>query len=199
VCGVSSSISVECWSTPQIHTSRRREQRLGLEPGQIGQRLGDVFVAGCYGRVTEAQVREAMSARLEIDAETADAFQADLWVEYLGTANTELLAYFRGLRGRCPTAILSNSFVGAREREHEHLGLEGLCDTVAYSHEVGFYKPEHEIYELTCERLGLPPEQLAFLDDHPDYIRGAEEVGMHAITFTDNTTAIPAVEAWLNG
>ena len=74
-------------------------------------------------------------------------------VEYLGTPNDELLAYFRGLRGRQPTAILSNSFVGARQREHDHIGLDGLCDTVVYSHEVGLSKPAREIYLLTCERL----------------------------------------------
>ena len=42
---------------------------------------------------------------------------ADLWREYLGTANTELIEYARRLRPRYRTGILSNSFVGARERE----------------------------------------------------------------------------------
>ncbi|MDN3029733.1 hypothetical protein [Streptomyces sp. S.PB5] len=42
---------------------------------------------------------------------------ADLWAEYPGTPNEELIGYVRGLRGSCRLGILSNSFVGARERE----------------------------------------------------------------------------------
>jgi len=39
---------------------------------------------------------------------------ADLCAEYLGTLNVELTNYFRELRPRYRTAMLSNSFVGAR-------------------------------------------------------------------------------------
>lgn len=183
--------------TPNLHMAEKWEARLSLAAGEVHQRLAQVWSEGSYGRVTEAQVLTSVAELLEIDGPTADAFMADMWTEYLGTVNEELLTYFRGLRGRCPTAILSNSFVGARERETPWLGLEGLCDTVVYSHEVGFYKPEREIYLLTCERLGLPPAQVAFLDDNPDYLQGGRDVGMHVIPFTDNATAIQAVEAWL--
>lgn len=40
---------------------------------------------------------------------------SDLWAEYVGELNVELADFFAGLRARCRTAILSNSFVGARE------------------------------------------------------------------------------------
>ncbi|MEX2626162.1 MAG: hypothetical protein WD225_04725, partial [Ilumatobacteraceae bacterium] len=52
----------------------------------------------------------------------AARFMDDLWAEYLGTPNTELIDYFTGLGGRVRTGILSNSFVGAREREQERYG-----------------------------------------------------------------------------
>ena len=51
-----------------------------------------------------------------LDEPQLEAFMADLWREYLGTANTELIEYVRQLRPRYRTGILSNSFVGARER-----------------------------------------------------------------------------------
>ena len=174
-------------------------QRLGIPQEDFDARLAQVWEDGSYGRITEAQVHTRIGEILEIDQATVDAFMADNWVEYLGTVNTELLAYFRSLRSRCPTGILSNSFVGAREREHGPLGLDGLCDIIVYSHEVGFYKPEPEIYALTCERLGLPAARVAFLDDYPEYLSGAQAVGMHAIPFTDNASAIQAIEAWLSG
>lgn len=183
--------------TPELHVLDRWEERLGLAAGEINLRLGSTWSDGCYGRISEADVFNRIMEVLPVDRATAEAFQADLWVEYLGTPNQELLDYFRALGDRCPTAILSNSFVGARERETSHIGLEGLCSHVVYSHEVGFYKPEPEIYLLTCQRLGLPPERVAFLDDNPDYLRGAEDVGIHAIPFTENSLAIQAIEGWL--
>ncbi|HCP47855.1 MAG TPA: hydrolase [Deltaproteobacteria bacterium] len=183
--------------TPELHTIPKWEKQLHLPPGEIGQRLNTVFEDGCYGRVSEDEVLESIQRLLGIDAQTADSFMADIWVEYLGTPNDELIAYFRALQSRCITGILSNSFVGAREREQEHLGLEGLCGHIVYSHEVGFYKPEPEIYRLTCERLGLPPQQVVLLDDSPQYIQGAREVGMHTVLFTHNKKAIQAIERWL--
>jgi len=47
------------------------------------------------------------------------AFWHDLWEEYLGTLNAELSTYFSSLRPRYQTALLGNSFVGARSSEQE--------------------------------------------------------------------------------
>lgn len=52
----------------------------------------------------------------------------DMWDEYLGTANTELTDYLAGLRPRYRTALLSNSFVGAREREEARYGFDELTE-----------------------------------------------------------------------
>lgn len=71
-----------------------------------------------------------------------------------GTLNAELAAYFGSLRPRLQTAILSNSFVGAREREQAAYGFANLCDFIVYSHEVGIAKPDPRIYQLVCGRAG---------------------------------------------
>lgn len=90
---------------------------------------------------------------------------AEMWEQYLGVANSELIEYARGLRPRYRTGILSNSFVEAREREQDAYGFEDLVDEIVYSHEVGMCKPDPRIYELTCMRLGVGPEEMVFLDD----------------------------------
>jgi putative hydrolase of the HAD superfamily len=46
----------------------------------------------------------------------------------LGSANTELIEYARRPRPRYRTGILSNSFVGARDRERAAYGFEDLVD-----------------------------------------------------------------------
>jgi putative hydrolase of the HAD superfamily len=47
----------------------------------------------------------------------------------------------------------------------------------------GIRKPQMEIYKLTLNRLGVSSGQTLFIDDRPDYIAGAERVGINAILF----------------
>jgi hypothetical protein len=88
------------------------------------------------------------------------AFMDDLWAEYLGTLNERLAGYFRAIRPRYRTAILSNSFVGAREREQATYGFEDMCDVVVYSHEEGLEKPDRRFYTDLNAALGTRPERM---------------------------------------
>ena len=122
---------------------------------------------------------------------------ADFWADYLGSPNTELIGYFRELRSRVRTGILSNSFVGARESERERYGFEDMTDVLVYSHESGTGKPDPAIYRLVCERLDVEPRHAVFVDDHEEALDGARAVGMHAVLFRDNAQVISELEALL--
>jgi len=174
------------------------EARLGLDPGEMAERMGDVWEAGGIGKVTEAEVNQALQERLGLDEQQVEEFNRWLWREYLGTANTELIEYARGLRPRYRTGILSNSFVGAREREQAAYGFEGLVDEIIYSHECGLSKPDPAIYALACERLRVEPTEMVFVDDYGPCVDGARLAGIHAVLFQDNAQAIMDIEALLN-
>ena len=85
---------------------------------------------------------------------------------------------------------MSNSFVGAREREQAAYGFEDLVDEIIYSHECGMSKPDPRIYALACERLQADPAQVAFLDDSELCVAGARQAGIQAVLYQDNTQAI---------
>ena len=170
------------------------EQRLGLPAGEIDRRCADVWEAGSVGEITEAQVRTRVAAQLSLDLHEVDALLADLWHEYLGTVNDELVAYVRSLRARCRLGILSNSFVGARERERE---LVALVDDTVYSHEIGLNKPDPRAFAAACASLRARPEECLLVDDHAPNIAAARAFGMHAVLFTGNAAAIAAVEEFL--
>ncbi|SUA80790.1 Uncharacterised protein [Nocardia otitidiscaviarum] len=114
--------------TEEMDFDIRWEQRLGLERGQIVGRLADVWSAGSIGTITEPAFRDAIIGRLELEPHTADELIEDIWRQYLGVANSELIAYAKTLRPRHRTGIISNSFVGAREREQRAYGFEDLVD-----------------------------------------------------------------------
>jgi epoxide hydrolase-like predicted phosphatase len=185
--------------TPDLGLDRQWEPRLGLRPGEIHERMRDIWRGGSIGTVTLEQVHQALRDRLGLDESGAAAYMADLWREYLGTANTGLIEYARGLRPRYRTGILSNSFVGAREREQAAYGFEGLVDEIVYSHEVGMSKPDPQIYALVCERLTVLPQETIFLDDSGPCVAGACEAGIHAIHYQDNAQAIAEIEDLLDG
>jgi epoxide hydrolase-like predicted phosphatase len=119
------------------------------------------------------------------------------WDEYLGTLNVELATYFASLRPRYRTAIISNSFVGAREKEQAYYGFGDICDLIVYSHEVGIKKPNPRIFELACERLDIQPSEMIFLDDFEEAVNAARQLGIHGIIFRDNAQAIADIEALL--
>jgi HAD superfamily hydrolase (TIGR01509 family) len=177
--------------------AQRWERRLGLPPDEIGRRMGDVWLAGSLGTVSESEVYRLTGERLGLDAASVTEMMDDMWAEYLGTGNTELIAYAASLRPRVATAILSNSFVGATEREQRRYGFAGLVDVIVYSHEAGLAKPDPRAYAHVCNRLGVQPSEAVFVDDVPDYVEAARESGMRAVRFLDNAKAIAAIEAAL--
>jgi epoxide hydrolase-like predicted phosphatase len=183
--------------TPDLGVTSLWETRLRLPAGEIGRRLHDAWAGGSIGTVTEDGVHQAIKDRLGLDEQQVGAFMADIWREYVGTANTELIEYARQLRPRYRTGILSNSFVGAREREQAAYGFEYLVDEIVYSHEAGWSKPDPRIYALVCARLGVRPQETVFLDDAEECVAGAREADICAVLYQSNAQAIEEIEKLL--
>jgi len=184
--------------TPDRGVTAQWEGRLHLKPGELDRRMAEVWRDGSLGKRSEEDVRRSLGAMLEMDQARVDAFMQDIWDEYLGDLNGELAAYFTDLRPRYQTALLSNSFVGARSREQERYHFAEMTDFIIYSHEVGVAKPEPRIFELTWERLGAPPNDIIFLDDVEVNVAAARALGLHAILFSDTNQAIADIQACLN-
>ncbi|WP_305790072.1 HAD family hydrolase [Symbioplanes lichenis] len=181
--------------TPATGWTARWELSLGLPPGAIDRRCADLWTAGAIGDMTEAQVIARLEAWLGPAA--AARFLDDLWTEYLGSPNEELIAYVRTLRGRCRLGILSNSFVGAREREEAAYAFPALVDEILYSHETGLEKPDPAAYALAVDRLGVAPHNCLFVDDLLTNVTAARTAGLAAVHHTANAPVIAAIEAFL--
>jgi FMN phosphatase YigB (HAD superfamily) len=170
------------------------ESRLGLALGELNERMCDVWRCGSIGTINEDGVHQALAERLGLDERQLADFMGDIWREYLGTANTELIDYARRLRPRYRTGILSNSFVGAREREQAAYRFGDLVDEIIYSHECGMSKPDPGIYALACERLQAEPAQMVFVDDAEPCVAAARQAGIQAVLYRDNAQAVRDIE-----
>src|SRR5262245_39768229 len=182
---------------PATGWPERWAARLGCSEDDLAQRIDGLWSGGDVGAVTLAEIERRTADALDLDDGALGELMNDAWAEYLGSLNCPLAEYFQSLRPRFKTGILSNSFVGAREREQDAYGFEHMCDTIVYSHEVGHLKPEPAAYAIVCDRLGVDPAEVLFLDDVQTNVDGARASGMRAITFLNTTQAISELEAQL--
>lgn len=44
-------------------------------------------------------------------------------------------------------------------------------------------KPDHRIFELALDRFGIKAEETVFIDDNPNNVKAANELGIHGILF----------------
>lgn len=177
----------------EIDLDARWEQRLGLESGELDRRMEPVWRAGSLGLCTEEEVHQEMEKRLGMNREQIEEYMSEMWDWYCGRLNVPMAEFFRSLRPRYQTAILSNSFVGARREEMQRYHFDEMCDLIIYSHEEGIAKPDPRIFELTCKRLGVEPAQMLFLDNYQPHIAAAQALGIHAIHFRETEQAIADV------
>jgi putative hydrolase of the HAD superfamily len=91
------------------------------------------------------------------------------------------------------TAILSNMPVPVRDYILRCAWLPEF-DALTFSCQVGVCKPAPEIYQDCLTQLGVQPTEALFLDDREPNVRAAEALGLHAILFTDATSAAQAME-----
>jgi len=93
------------------------------------------------------------------------------------------------------TALLTNNVAPMQERGwSEGVQLDELFDVVVESATAGVRKPEREAYELVLERMGLPAEEVVFLDDLGINLKPARELGMTTIKVDDPDVALAELE-----
>ena len=106
-----------------------------------------------------------------------------------------MVAAVRAARQACvKTGLVSNSWsVDHYDRDL----LAELFEDVVISAEVGMHKPQPEIFQLACERLGVDPAEAIFVDDLRENIAGAEAVGMIGVLHRDPEDTVSRLEELL--
>ncbi|MFN8078084.1 MAG: HAD-IA family hydrolase [Kineosporiaceae bacterium] len=100
----------------------------------------------------------------------------------------------RSLRPKYRTAILTNSFDGARREEARRLGFHEDFDPLVYSHEVGMAKPDPRVFEYTLKALGCSAREVAFIDDRSENVEAASALGIRAMQHIDTVSTL----AWFD-
>lgn len=90
------------------------------------------------------------------------------------------------------TGLLSNSWGTATYPADQ---LTRLFDVLVISGELNVRKPEPGIYDIAVERMGLPADQLVFVDDLRGNLKPARALGIHTVHHVDNASTLAALDA----
>ena len=84
----------------------------------------------------------------------------------------------------------------SRLGELKYSKFYNLFNKVYYSHEIGVRKPHSEAFRLVLDENNLKEKEVLFIDDSPQHIKGAKELGIHTYHLKDNeeiTTVFPDI------
>lgn len=79
--------------------------------------------------------------------------------------------------------VLSNTFKPHIDYISNNYSILPYFDHRIYSYEVGFAKPEPQIYKLALKYAECPPREVYYIDDKIENIRPAEILGIHCHHF----------------
>jgi FMN phosphatase YigB (HAD superfamily) len=142
-------------------------------------------------------IRQTLSYPLN-DQEIDEAWNA-LFIE----VPAERIAFLESLRYRVPIYLLSNTNSIHIEyclhyfRQKFNLpDFRSLFEKAFLSYEMGLWKPDYAIYHQVIEEVGFAAEEILFIDDNPDNVDAARDLGIQAVLISPQdsfTDLLPAL------
>jgi epoxide hydrolase-like predicted phosphatase len=159
------------------------EKRLGLNPGELSKVVfdSDASVQASVGKLPFTAVWEHVAQTFSLSPAEADQLCTDFFSG--DRMDAVLVEFLKSLRPRYKTAILSNAMSDARNLFSQTYHLDPVVDCYIISAEEKMVKPDPAFYRLACDRLGVQPEEMVFVDDFIQNVDGALAVGIKAYQF----------------
>lgn len=148
------------------------------------------------GQIPAEAQWECVRTQFKLSKDEMDDFQSDFWGG--DRMDMELIAYIRGLKPEYKTALLSNAWSDARKMLSERYQVLDAFDQTVFSAEVGLAKPDPKIYHYVLNKFSLRPDQAIFVDDMPQNVDVAQQLGIHAVRFISRIQAMNDIEALLS-
>lgn len=167
-------------------------ESFGLALVELTEKTGTnpLFELEC-GRIPEAEFSRAMAEQLSEDLGRPVNF-SELGLRFFEALdpNVGMIDLVREVkRAGLRAALLTNNVREWEPLWRSMLPVDELFETVVDSAFVGVRKPDPRIYELTLERVDLPPEACLFVDDMEINCEAAAELGLEVVHFRETAQA----------
>lgn len=132
------------------------------------------------GLITERQFLEQVQASTgRLPEQVEDMASSDV------LKNTLLLNYINELKANYKIGLLSNIATDWIRDSFLTMDEQVLFDDMVFSHDVGMTKPDPRIFRLSCQRLGVEPNEAVLVDDVEAYVLSARVIGMEGVIYSD--------------
>ena len=159
-------------------------ERLGYGP--IGDHIYHTLGMNRKGRAQYFQKVYGMDFPMETFSEMTRAYFQDIAATEgvpLKTGVMAMLEYAKAHDYKMAVATSSSRAYAAGLMEKA--GIYTYFDSAIFGDMVQNSKPDPEIYQRSCENLGIPPQNCIALEDAPNGLRSACNAGLHPIMIPD--------------
>lgn len=184
---------------------------LDRERERLGPQAGDVAESWRQMNLSYAWLRSLMQRHADFWQVTQDALDHALAQHGLddpAMRQSLLDAYqrpdaypdaaeaLRRLRERgLEVGVLSNGTPEQLEAAGTSSGLSGHIDVLLSAEEVGAYKPDPRVYQLTVDRLMLDPPEILYISSNAWDVVGAAHFGLHTVWLNRDSTPFIRLDA----
>ena len=176
----------------QKHSDRPSEQsfvdKLGLNLDDVREWWGDSArdrMTGKFSTYQEMLSALCNSLGASVENATIEEMSRDRLRrkrEYLLGVEAEMLRVLLQLRANGWTIGIVSNATPDEIIYWPECPLRDMVDDAVFSCQIGYMKPEPEIYNLACDRLGTAPTKTVFVGDGGfDELQGAAAVGMRPV------------------
>lgn len=154
--------------------------------GRLHDIGGDGFAATVFELEVEAlrgqrSMEDVVAVAMERHAvDAAPASVLALWDEI--EVDEPAWAVLRSVRSAGVPCLLATNQHDRRMRVMRHdLGYDDRLDGSFYSCDIGAMKPDPAYFHAVLDRLSIPADQVAFIDDRADNVAAAADLGLRAV------------------
>ncbi len=159
------------------HWSRRA--RMPVDQIAARFRIDRHYEAFERGRLSPQGYFDVLRRQLGFDLDDANIRAG--WNRIIMGEKPGIRSCIHRLKPHFPLYILSNTnAVHAAEWRSRHHSLLAHFRQVFVSSEMGCRKPDADVYQAVVAAVAVPAEQIVFMDDAPENVQGAAEVGLRA-------------------
>lgn len=118
-----------------------------------------------------------------------------------GDIRKPMVDFLLSLKENYKLGCITNNIQNSKDDKVNHLNQASqvmkIFDHIIESSRVGLRKPDPKIYYMSCEALGVRPEECIYLDDLGINLKPARKIGMTTIKVIDPNDAIDEVKKYL--
>ena len=183
-----------------LHAIAGYERERGIEANAINRVVVAAGEQGAWARLERGELTaqtfvEPFEADCRAQGITIDGRHLMAKIAETSVPRPLMLEAIRRIRtAGLRVAALTNNWITT---DAPRSRLDAHFDIFVESAIVGLRKPDPRIYALVCERLGVPPPRVAFLDDIGRNLKPARALGMATIKVDDPDQALRELGALL--